>query len=59
VPIPIEKIKNPGRPFVILKVFHDAGTKDKVVDAIVKSTKPLKAIIRDVTQQYNDKKYKL
>jgi hypothetical protein len=59
VPVPIEKVKNPGRPFVILKVFYDAGSKDKVMGSIVKSTKPLKAVIRDVTQQYNDKKYTL
>jgi hypothetical protein len=47
------------RPFVILKVFYDEGTKDKVIDSIVKSTKPLKAVVRDVTGPYYKKKYTL
>jgi hypothetical protein len=60
IPVPIEKIKMPtDRPFVILKVFYDEGTKDKVIDSIVKSTKPLKTVVRDVTGPYYKKKYTL
>jgi outer membrane protein OmpA-like peptidoglycan-associated protein len=43
----------------ILKVFYDKDTKDKVMSSIVNSTKPLKAVVRDVTGAYNSKKYKL
>jgi hypothetical protein len=60
--IPINKVVPPvevGRDFVILKVFYDKDTKDKVMSSIVNSTKPLKAVVRDVTGAYNSKKYKL
>jgi hypothetical protein len=60
--IPINKVVPPvevGRDFVILKVFYDKDTKDKVMSSIVNSTKPLKAVVRDVTGAYNNKKYNL
>ena len=60
--IPINKVVPPvkvGRDFVILKVFYDKDTKDKVMSSIVNSTKPLKAVVRDVTGAYNSKKYNL
>lgn len=59
IPVPIEKVKMPGRPFVILKVFYNEGTKDKVIAETVEATKPLKAVVRDVTPQYIKKKYSL
>lgn len=60
--IPINKVVPPvevGRDFLILKVFYDKDTKDKVISSAVGSTKPLKAVIRDVTDSYKSKKYTL
>lgn len=60
--IPINKVVPPvevGRDFLILKVFYDKDTKDKVISSAVGSTKPLKAVIRDVTDSYRSKKYSL
>ena len=60
--IPINKVVPPvevGRDFLILKVFYDKDTKDKVISSAVASTKPLKAVIRDVTDLYKSKKYTL
>jgi hypothetical protein len=60
--IPINKVVPPvevGRDFVILKVFYDKDTKDKVMSSVVNSTKSLKAVVRDVTGAYNNKKYNL
>jgi hypothetical protein len=60
--IPINKVVPPvevGRDFLILKVFYDKDTKDKVISSAVASTKPLKAVIRDVTDSYKSKKYSL
>jgi outer membrane protein OmpA-like peptidoglycan-associated protein len=60
--IPINKVVPPvvaDRDFLILKVFYDKDTKDKVMSTIVNSTKPLKSVVRDVTSAYNNKKYSL
>ena len=60
--IPINKVVPPvevGRDFLILKVFYDKDTKDKVISSVVSSTKPLKAVVRDVTDSYKSKKYSL
>jgi hypothetical protein len=63
--IPINKVVPPvpqdqsGRDFLILKVFYDKDTKDKVMSSVVNSTKSLKAVVRDVTGAYNNKKYNL
>ena len=60
--IPINKVVPPveaGRDFLILKVFYDKDTKDKVISSVVSSTKPLKAVVRDVTESYKSKKYSL
>ena len=60
--IPINKVVPPvvaDRDFLILKVFYDKDTKDKVMSTIVNSTKPLKSVVRDVTSAYNNKKYTL
>lgn len=63
--IPINKVIPPvpqdqsGRDFLILKVFYDKDTKDKVMSSVVNSTKSLKAVVRDVTGAYNNKKYNL
>lgn len=60
--IPINKVVPPvvaDRDFLILKVFYDKDTKDKVMSTIVNSTKPLKSVVRDVTSAYNNKKYNL